>query len=66
MLQILFMKKGGKLIYAGTLGSNSHKLIDFFEVCWSLLLSIKHPFTFFSTTDGEHESDTPYLFFTGH
>ncbi|RVW54019.1 hypothetical protein VitviT2T_004694 [Vitis vinifera] len=29
--ELLFMKKGGKLIYAGPLGAKSHKLVEFFE-----------------------------------
>ncbi|KAF8393306.1 hypothetical protein HHK36_021547 [Tetracentron sinense] len=29
--ELLFMKRGGELIYAGPLGSKSHKLIEFFE-----------------------------------
>ncbi|XP_020248673.1 ABC transporter G family member 31 isoform X1 [Asparagus officinalis] len=29
--ELLFMKRGGKLIYAGPLGPNSYKLVEFFE-----------------------------------
>lgn len=29
--ELLFMKRGGELIYAGPLGPNSHKLVEFFE-----------------------------------
>lgn len=36
-MQLLFMKRGGQLIYAGPLGRNSRKLVEFFEV--KLLLS---------------------------
>lgn len=32
MLQLLLMKRGGELIYAGPLGSKSAKLIEYFEV----------------------------------
>lgn len=31
-LQLLLMKRGGRVIYAGPLGSNSHKLVEYFEV----------------------------------
>lgn len=31
-LQLLMMKRGGELIYAGPLGPNSCKLIDYFQV----------------------------------
>lgn len=30
--QLLLMKRGGQVIYAGELGCNSHKLIEYFEV----------------------------------
>ena len=33
LLQLLLMKTGGQLIYSGPLGSNSRKIIDYFEVC---------------------------------
>ncbi|XP_058074655.1 ABC transporter G family member 31-like [Magnolia sinica] len=29
--ELLFMKRGGQLIYAGPLGTNSHKLVEYFE-----------------------------------
>ncbi|XP_058111919.1 ABC transporter G family member 31-like isoform X2 [Magnolia sinica] len=29
--ELLFMKRGGELIYAGPLGANSHKLVQYFE-----------------------------------
>lgn len=32
MHQLLLLKKGGKMIYAGPLGRNSQKIIDYFEV----------------------------------
>ena len=31
--QLLLMKTGGELIYSGPLGQNSHKIIEYFEVC---------------------------------
>ena len=31
-LQLLLMKRGGQVSYAGPLGRNSHKLIEYFEV----------------------------------
>lgn len=31
-LQLLLMKRGGQIIYAGSLGRNSHKLVEYFEV----------------------------------
>ena len=31
-LQLLLMKRGGQVIYAGPLGHHSHKLIEYFEV----------------------------------
>ena len=31
-LQLLLMKRGGQVIYAGPLGHNSHKLVEYFEV----------------------------------
>ncbi|KAL5975200.1 hypothetical protein ACLOJK_031879 [Asimina triloba] len=31
MRTLLFMKRGGQLIYAGPLGTNSHKLVEYFE-----------------------------------
>lgn len=31
MHQLLLLKKGGKMIYAGPLGRNSQKIIDYFE-----------------------------------
>ena len=31
-LQLLLMKRGGQIIYAGALGRNSHKLVEYFEV----------------------------------
>lgn len=32
LLQLLLMKRGGRVIYAGPLGRESHKLIEYFEV----------------------------------
>jgi hypothetical protein len=32
LLQLLLMKRGGQVIYAGSLGHESHKLIEYFEV----------------------------------
>jgi len=34
--QLLFMKRGGQLIYAGPLGAKSRNLVDFFEVCFAV------------------------------
>lgn len=31
--QLLLMKRGGQVIYSGPLGQNSHKIIEYFEVC---------------------------------
>jgi hypothetical protein len=44
--QLLFMKRGGQLIYAGPLGSKSRNLVEFFEV-WSeyAFLSLMQPYT---------------------
>lgn len=40
LLQLMLMKRGGQVIYAGPLGRHSHKLIEYFEVsiCSMLLL----------------------------
>ena len=35
-VQLLFMKRGGQLIYAGPLGAKSRNLVDFFEVYSSI------------------------------
>ena len=32
LLQLLLLKRGGRAIYAGPLGHESHKLIEYFEV----------------------------------
>ena len=32
LLQLLLMKRGGQVIYAGPLGRHSHKLVEYFEV----------------------------------
>lgn len=32
LLQLLLMKRGGQVIYAGPLGRESHKLIEYFEL----------------------------------
>lgn len=32
LLQLLLMKRGGQVIYAGPLGRQSHKLVEYFEV----------------------------------
>lgn len=32
LLQLLLMKRGGQVIYAGALGCESHKLIEYFEL----------------------------------
>ena len=32
VVQLLLMKRGGQVIYAGPLGQNSQKLIEYFEV----------------------------------
>lgn len=34
------MKRGGELIYAGPLGSNSCKLVEFFEVCLGMFFKV--------------------------
>lgn len=34
--QLVFMKRGGELIYAGPLGPRSYKLVDYLEVCYFL------------------------------
>lgn len=31
LLQLLLLKRGGRVIYAGELGHNSQKLVDYFE-----------------------------------
>lgn len=33
ILQLLLMKRGGQIIYSGPLGRNSHKVVEYFEVC---------------------------------
>ena len=38
-MQLLFMKRGGELIYAGPLGPKSCELIKYFEV-WSACSSL--------------------------
>lgn len=30
--QLLLMKRGGQVIYAGSLGHQSHRLVEYFEV----------------------------------
>lgn len=35
-MQLLFMKRGGELIYAGPLGQKSCELIKYFEVAFVL------------------------------
>lgn len=32
LMQLLLMKRGGQVIYAGSLGHHSQKLIEYFEV----------------------------------
>jgi len=39
LLQLLCMKRGGELIYAGPLGPKSSELISYFEVSWCTLSS---------------------------
>lgn len=34
ILQLLLMKRGGQVIYAGELGRHSDKLVEYFEVCY--------------------------------
>lgn len=31
-MQLLLLKRGGQVIYAGELGHHSHKLVEYFEV----------------------------------
>lgn len=31
-MQLLLLKRGGQVIYAGELGRHSHKLVEYFEV----------------------------------
>jgi hypothetical protein len=38
LFQLLLMKRGGQVIYAGSLGHRSHKLIEYFEVTISPVL----------------------------
>ena len=41
LLQLLLMKRGGQVIYAGPLGRHSHKLIEYFEVSpFAFLISV--------------------------
>jgi len=37
-MQLLLMKRGGQIIYAGPLGEQSHKLVKYFEVSIETLL----------------------------
>ena len=38
LLQLFLLKRGGQVTYAGPLGQNSHKLVEYFEVCHLPLL----------------------------
>jgi hypothetical protein len=40
------MKRGGQIIYAGPLGHQSHKLIEYFEVSIEALLFFIHHMNF--------------------
>ena len=40
LLQLLLMKRGGQVIYAGPLGRQSHKLIEYFEVRISIFRAL--------------------------
>ena len=40
LLQLLLMKRGGQVIYAGPLGRHSHKLIEYFEVRISIFRAL--------------------------
>jgi hypothetical protein len=40
------MKRGGQIIYAGPLGHQSHKLIEYFEVSIEALLFFIHRMNF--------------------
>lgn len=46
MLQLLLMKRGGELIYAGVLGPKSCKLIEYFEVI-EYIVHVHHKSEFF-------------------
>jgi len=37
-MQLLLMKRGGQIIYAGPLGNQSHELVKYFEVSIETLL----------------------------
>jgi hypothetical protein len=32
-MQLLLLKRGGQVIYSGPLGRNSHKVVEYFQVC---------------------------------
>lgn len=40
--ELLLLKRGGQIIYLGPLGSNSHKIIEYFEVFISLKFSLSY------------------------
>jgi hypothetical protein len=42
LVQLLLMKRGGQIIYAGPLGHQSHKLIEYFEVSIEAFLFFVH------------------------
>ena len=46
LMQLLLMKRGGQIIYAGPLGHQSHKLIEYFEVSIEALLFFIHHMNF--------------------
>jgi hypothetical protein len=48
ILQLLLLKRGGQVIYAGELGHQSKKLVEYFEVLqpngtfWHSIMALKH------------------------
>jgi hypothetical protein len=47
IMQLVLMKRGSHTIYSGSLGRNSHKVVEYFEVCDMIfkLLPVSHSFT---------------------